>query len=118
MMIYKDSKKGGFAVGSNGLTAEKLAAGGVTAVVAVVLALIFGFGKKKSKKKKKGSILTALILPAVYKTAKAAIENNNVKVTVNDAASEYLNALNDDDGGIEVVDAIPIASEEEVYEHI
>lgn len=117
-MIYKDSKKGGFAVGSNGLTAEKLAAGGVTAVVAVVLALIFGFGKKKSKKKKKGSILTALILPAVYKTAKAAIENNNVKVTVNDAASEYLNALNDDDGGIEVVDAIPIASEEEVYEHI
>lgn len=118
MMIYKDSKKGGFAVGSNGLTAEKLAAGGVTAVVAVVLALIFGFGKKKSKKKKKGSILTALILPAVYKTAKAAIENNNVKVTVNDAASEYLNALNDDDGGVEVVDAIPIASEEEVYEHI
>lgn len=118
MMIYKDSKKGGFAVGSNGLTAEKLAASGVTAVVAVVLALIFGFGKKKSKKKKKDSILTALILPAVYKTAKAAIENNNVKVTVNDAASEYLNALNDDDGGIEVVDAIPIASEEEVYEHI
>lgn len=116
MMIYKNSKKGGFAVGSNGLTAEKLAAGGITAVVAVVLALIFGFGKKKSKKKKKASLLSALILPAVYKTAKAAFENGNVKITVNDAVKEYMSE--ESDTGIEVVYAQPISSEEEVYEHI
>ncbi len=118
MLIYKNSKKGGFAVGSNGLTAEKLAAGGITAAVAVVLALILGFGKK-SKKKKKASLLSALILPAIYKTAKAAIENNNIKVTVNDAAMEYFkNQQQADDSGVEVVEAIPISSEEEVYEHI
>ncbi|MBQ8624096.1 MAG: hypothetical protein IJ424_06995 [Oscillospiraceae bacterium] len=116
MMIYRNSKKGGFAVGTNGLTAEKIAAGGITAVVAVAFALVFGLGKKKSKKKKKASLWSALILPAVYKTAKAALENNNVKITLNDAVAQYVDEQNDT--GVEVVYAEPISSEEEVYEHI
>ncbi len=115
MMIYKNTKKGGFALGSNKLTAESLAAGGITAAVGIALALLFGFGKK-SKKKKKATVISALVLPAVYKTAKAAMQNNSIKVTFNDAVKQYMDEENDT--GIEVVYAEPISSEEEIYEHI
>ena len=117
MMIYKNSKKGGFALGSNSLTAEKLVAGGITAAVALVVALVLGMGKKKSKKKKKGMALSAFFLPAIYKAVKGAIENNSIKVTMDEETKAYFDSLKDD-GGIEVVDAIEISSEEEVYEHI
>ena len=115
MMIYKNSKNGGFAVGSNKLTAENLVAGGITAVVGIVLALLFGFGKK-NKKKKKATLMSALVLPAVFKTAKAAMQNKSVKITMDDALKQYMDEENDT--GIEVVYAEPISSEEEVYEHI
>lgn len=123
MVVYKDTKNGGVALGTNGLTKEKLVAGGIAAGIGVALALILGFGKMPAKKKKKSGVLTAAVLPSLYKLIKAGLENKNIKITVDEKVAEYFanNANNDsdeDNDGIEVVDAIPIESEDEVYEYI
>ena len=116
-VFSKDSKRG-FAAGSNNLTPEKLAAGAVTAATGLVIAAIGGllrlsrsekliYGAAKSKVERK------VIDSLVSETEKAGETLGVGKITV--PAEE---AFEGDHGGIEVVGAIPISSEEEVYEHI
>ena len=131
-VFSKDSKRG-FAAGSNNLTPEKLAAGAITLAAGLVAVALGGLLKRKksekSKKKKKPPIWL-VALPAVYGTAKSKIERNFIDGLVSEAekAGDTLGvsvaalpaeeASEGDHGGIEVVDAIPISSEDEVYEHI
>lgn len=112
MMIYKNSKKGGFALGSNKLSMQAIKAGGLTAVIAVLFAIALGAFEKKSKNKKSLLILTALI-PTVFSYIKAHIQNEEILKFVESYASRE-----GDDSGIEVIYAEPISSEEEIYEHI
>ena len=130
-VFSKDSKRG-FAAGSNNLTPEKLAAGAVTAAAGLVIAAIGGLLRlsrsEKPKKKKRPIWLAAL--PLIYGAAKSKAERKALNGLVAEAekAGKELgisgetilaeDATESDHGGIEVVGAIPISSEEEVYEHI
>ena len=130
-VFSKDSKRG-FAAGSNNLTPEKLAAGAVTAAAGLVIAAIGGLLRlsrsEKPKKKKRPIWLAAL--PLIYGAAKSKAERKVIDSLVSETekAGKALGvgkitvpaeeAFEGDHGGIEVVGAIPISSEEEVYEHI
>ena len=128
MLIQKFSKdsKRGFVVGANNVTPEKLAAGAVTLSAALVISAVgglFGTGKKKShrakgkdRREKKKAPLWAAALPFVFKTAKSAFEKKGLDNIVAMFAPAAEPA--EQDGGIEIIDAIPISSEEEVYDHI
>lgn len=76
MMIYKNSGKGGFAVGSNKISREDLAAGGITAFALVQMALI-GLAKPK-KERKKGVFTRILSAPFLFKLAKAGVSKINL----------------------------------------
>ena len=136
MQITKFSKDGkrGFAVGTNGFTSEKIAAGALTAAAGLVMAGIGGLfgifkkpakssrakgGKTKSaaKRSKKKKPLLIIALPILYKFLKGQIQKNYIADLAHDVenADEPLKVL---DSGIEIIDAIPIGSEEEVYEHV
>lgn len=109
MIIEKNFKNSKLAIGSNYLSEEGLKALGITAIAAALFAIALG-GRSKNGKKKKPFWL--LLLPAVFKSAKAAIMNKKITDLADDIAE------NGYDYDIEVVDAIPIENEEEVYEHI
>lgn len=119
MMIYKNSKKGGFALGRNHLTKSNLIAGGVAAV-GVVLAALIGFSSpkkkdKRSQSRKKRRLLDVTALtPLAFKLTKAVASNIELDKIVNEVTKTA------QDGGydIEVINATPISSEEEVYEYI
>ena len=123
MLISKFSRDGksGFAVGSNSLTPEKISAGLITAASGLLIAGIGGLFKKPQKssragasKKKKKPALWAFALPLVYRGAKSAVQKKSLDAVVSKAVED--NAAQD--GGIEVVAAIPISSEREVYDNI
>lgn len=133
MLIQKFSKdsKRGFVIGANNMTPEKLAAGAVTLSAALMISAIgglFGSGKKRSHRakgknasvkkheEKKKSPLWAVAMPFVFKTAKSAFQ----KKGLDGIAAMFTPTVetSEQDGGIEVIGAIPISSEEEVYDHI
>ena len=130
-VFSKDSKRG-FAAGSNKLTPEKLAAGAITAAAGLVIAAIGGLLRlnRSGKPKKKKPPIWLAVLPAIYGAAKSKAERKALNGLVAEAekAGKELgisgetvlaeDAAEGDHGGIEVVGAIPISSEEEVYEHI
>ncbi len=106
MMIYKNTKKGGFAVGSNFLTPENIKAGGIAVLVFGILSLLLAKFPKVRR-------LLVLLLPALFKASKGAVVNNGIKsLTKPDALTE------EESQYIEVVPATPIANEAEVYDHI
>lgn len=107
MIIEKNFKNARLAIGSNYLGEEGFKALGITAIVAGLFAIALG-GKTKNGKKKKPVWLLAL--PAVFNTAKAAITNKKITDLYDDVAENGYD--------IEVINAIPIENEEEVYEHI
>lgn len=107
MIIEKNFKNGKLTIGSNYLSEEGLKALGITAIVAALFAIALG-GKKKNGKKRKP--LWLLALPAVFNTAKSAITNKKITDLYEDVSENGYD--------IEVINAIPIENEEEVYEHI
>ncbi len=133
MMIYKNSGKGGFAVGSNRISREDLAAGGIAAFALILMSLI-GLAKPK-KERKKSAFTRILSAPFLFKLAKAGVSKINLDSLVKKAKSgETVSTFFTDDGetaedtysenidensdGVEVIPSTPIASEDEVYEHI
>ena len=136
MMIYKNSGKGGFAVGSNKISREDLAAGGITAFALVQMALI-GLAKPK-KERKKGFFTRILSAPFLFKLAKAGVSKINLDSLVKKAENgeavstfftdgfsggeseedTYAENIDENSDGVEVIPSTPIASEDEVYEHI
>lgn len=128
MIITKLSKDGkrGFSVGSNRPSNEDVAAGMITLAAGLLMAGIGGLlniNKKpvkrsgaKGKVKKKKPIWLAL-LPFIFNTAKSKIKNNFLNDLAEQAekANAQLEALGD---SVEVIDAIPISSEKEVYDYI
>ena len=134
MLIQKFSKdaKRGFVVGANNVTPEKLAAGAVTLASGLMISVVGGLLKPRKKShrakgrdhendKKKPPIL-ALALPLVYKTAKSAFKKKSLIDTLNGLTAQFAKEakpeIMPEPDGVEVIDAIPIGSEEEVYEHI
>lgn len=121
MIIYKNTKKRGFAVGGNQMTASNLAAAG-TALAGLVLASVIGFGgkgkrsdsKKNKSKKKKRLLSLAMLLPLAVKSVKSAVS----KIELDKVIDSVNEAVSSNEYDIEVVNAIPISSEEEVYEYI
>ena len=118
MLISHFSKDGkrGFAVGSNSLTPEKIAAGLITAASGLVIAGIGGLFKPKkpsragaAKEKKKPPIWLAA-LPIVYKKAKTGIKKQSYDRLINGIIDMRDSEQNSD---IEVISATPVASEEE-----
>lgn len=130
MLINKFSKDGkrGFSVGSNSLTPEKVAAGAVTALSALVIMLVGGVFKlfvKPSQKGKKKKPLWLLAMPIIYKKVKNKIHTDDTKALLSGLVKQYTGeeaaedeAAEEDFGGVEVIEAVPIASEDEVYQHI
>jgi hypothetical protein len=142
MMIYKNNGKGGFAVGSNRFSREDLAAGGIAALALVLMSLI-GLAKPK-KERKKSAVARILSAPFLFRLAKAGVSRINLDSLVKKAKNGEVvstfftdDIIHDDDGsvedtyaegfaenidenadGVEVIPSTPIASEEEVYEHI
>ncbi len=137
MMIYKNTGKGGFAVGSNRISREDLAAGGITAFALVLMALI-GLAKPR-KERKKSAITRILSAPFLFRLAKAGVSKINLDslvkkagngetvttfftddVSGGDTSAEdtYAQDIDESSDGVEVISSTPIASEDEVYEHI
>ncbi len=133
MMIYKNSGKGGFAVGSNRISREDLAAGGIAAFALILMSLI-GLAKPK-KERKKGVFTRILSAPFLFKLAKAGVSKINLDSLVkkaksgetvstfftdDDEAAEdtYSENIDENSDSVEVIPSTPIASEDEVYEHI
>ncbi len=126
MLIYNNSKKGGFAIGSNQPSREALA--GIAAAILAILTLGF-FGLLKPKKpardrksakkaKAKKALNLAAILPIAFKLGKSVSSKlavDKAKKQWSEGADQIL-AMYDEGEGIPVEDAIPISSEEEVYE--
>lgn len=140
-MIYKNSGKGGFAIGTNRLGREDLAAGGIAAFALALMAII-GLSKPKEARKK-GAFARLLSAPFIFRIAKAGVSKINLEALAKKArsgekvstfftnsASEEEDSANadinndsvdisgDDDLELEVIESTPIASEDEVYEHI
>ena len=131
MLIQKFSKdsKRGFVVGANNVTPDKLAAGAVTISSALIISAIGGLfsikGKKSSRAKgkatgkkhneKKKAPLWAFALPLVFNAAKSAIQKKGLDGIVAQFAPQEPVEETDD---IEIIDAIPISSEEEVYDYV
>lgn len=112
----KDSKRG-FAVGSNSLTPQKLAAGAVTLAAGLTVAAIGGLVRisrsdKKPRKTKKPPIWLAAA-PLVYGAAKTHIENK----FLNDIAAQAGEAVKPDDI-VEIINAESIPPEADVCESI
>lgn len=137
MVISKFSKDGksGFSVGSNSLTPDKVTAGAVTAFSALIIMIIGGvfrlFAKphKKDKKNEKGKHkkpVWMLALPIIYKQVKKKARTADTKEMFAELLKEYSgnegeeeeSANETHENDIEVVEAIPISSEDEVYEYI
>ena len=146
MLISKFSKNGksGFAVGTNALTREKLAAGAITLAAGLLISAIGGIlrikkpekAKKASEKgEKKGRPIWLALMPFIFNAVKTKIQNNflnNLTSQAAEAAEANNVPVAEEDGveviqgenlsqgldGIEVMDAIPISSEDEVYQHI
>ena len=150
MLISKFSKNGksGFAVGSNSLTPEKLAAGAVTVASGLLISAIGGIirikspkkaqkstrakGAKSAKPAKKKRPIWLALLPLIFGAVKTKIQNNLLADIASQAAeeSEVLKAegnsvevvpgenLEPGSDGIEVVNATQISSEDEVYQYI
>ncbi len=136
MMIYKNTGKGGFAVGSNRISREDLAAGGITAFALVLMALI-GLAKPK-KERKKSAFARIISVPFLFRLAKAGVSKINLDSLVKkaesgeavntfftddvsdgeSAESTYEQNIDENSGDVEVIPSTPIASEDEVYEHI
>lgn len=141
-MIYKNNGKGGFAIGTNRFSREDLAAGGIAAVALAAMAVIGGLGKPK-KARKKGAVVRLLSAPLLFRLAKSGVSKinlealakkarsgENVSTFFTNSASEEEDSANadisndsaeisgDDDSELEVIESTPIASEDEVYEHI
>lgn len=132
MLIQKFSKdsKRGFVVGANNVTPEKLAAGAVTVASALVISAIGGLfsigGKKSSRAKgrnasgekhreKKKAPIWVVAMPVVFKAAKSVLEKKGLdSIVAKFTPQEPVEESQD----IEIIDAIPISSEEEVYEHV
>ena len=121
MLISHFSKDGkrGFAVGSNRLTPEKMSAGLITAASAVLIAAVGGLFKKPNpragaKQKKRRPIWLAAV-PFIYKKAKTTLQKKSYNKLVDDIIKAEDAEQKSD---IEVVNAIPISSEQEVYDHI
>ena len=131
MLITKFSKdaKRGIAVGTNSLTDEKIAAGAVTLAGGLLMAGIGGLLKINRKPKKKGSAraekgeknkkppIWLAAVPFVFN----ALVGNFKKNFVDNVAkrAEKLHAQFEAEGdSVEVIDAIHISSEREVYDHI
>ncbi len=131
-MIYKNGGKSGFAIGTNRFSREDLAAGGITAFALALMALI---GLVKPKKAKKKSAFARLFsAPFVFRLAKAGVSRVNLESLAKKAgAGKTVSTLFTDESpesesgdkaddesrsGIEIITSTPIASEEEVYEHI
>ncbi len=131
MLIQKFSKdaKRGVVVGSNSLTPEKIAAGAITLASALMVSAVGGLipkpkktsyagsGRQKShEKKKKGLLLLAT--PFVFKAVKSKLNMQTLAGAVERFSPDSTGSEDDDGSGIEVINATPIASEEEIYEHI
>ncbi len=120
MIIKNSSKRGGFAVGTNTVTDEKLAAGGIAALSMLIIAAIAN--SKTSDKKKRRRKRTARILsfPLLYKLSKAAVSQVKLHSLTNRVKNgEDICTGNLSDSifrGIEVIQAEPISSEAEVYD--
>ncbi len=125
--ISKDSKRG-IVIGSNRLTPERIAAGAITAASLTAASAIGGLisrpkrastrpGKAKNAKKsgKKGLLLLAA--PVVFKAAKSALSKKNLD-SIAEKFSKAKEQPESDEDLLEIESAIPISSEEEVYEHI
>ena len=126
MLIYKNSKKGGFAVGSNQPSKETYAGLGAAFLAVIALGFFSLFkpkkparNKKVSKKEKlKKALNLAAILPIAFKLGKSVSSRlavDRAKKQWSEGADKIL-AMYDEGEGIPVEDAIPISSEEEVYE--
>ena len=119
----KDSKRG-FAVGSNSMTPEKLAAGLIAAAFTVAAGAIGGlFAPKKPASKRAGSpkkaakkrkALPLLAAPLVFKAAKSAAQHGALA----GITSKFSAKPAPEESEIEIENAIPISSEDEIYEHI
>ena len=108
MMIYKNTKKGGFAVGSNFLTPENIKAGGIAVLALGILSLLLAKFPKVRR-------LLVLLLPMLFKASKSAVVQSGLNGIKNMANSD---TLTEESQYIEVVPATPISNEEEVYDHI
>ena len=128
MLISKFSRDGkrGFTIGSNSLTPDKLAAGAITLSAGLVMAAIGGLIKPKkrnnragAKQDRKKKPIWLLLLPMIFNHAKNSIKQKSFDDLVNGIIAEYAPEQDQPrENGIEIIDAIPISSEEEVYEHI
>lgn len=142
MMIYKNNGKSGFAIGSNRFSREDLAAGGIAAFALILMSLI-GLAKPK-KERRKGAAARILSAPFLFRLAKAGISKVNLDSLVKKAkngeavstffaedishgdkgsaedtyAQGFAEDIDESSYGIETIPSTPIASEEEVYEHI
>lgn len=129
MLIQKFSKdsKRGFVVGANNITPDKLAAGAVTLSYALIVSAIGGLFSIKGKKtksrrvkeqkrsEKKKAPLWALAMPLVFNAAKSAIQKNALDSIAARFAPE---APAEESQDVEIIDAIPISSEEEIYDYV
>lgn len=140
IQLFSKNGKSGIAAGSNSLTPDKLAAFIITAAATVAVYAIGGlFGlsstAKKSRKslktrpmgerakqKKHKKMLPVALAPLVFKAVKTGISNKSLssivsQVTAGNSQRESEVEMPSDDE-IELIDAIPIGSEEEVYQHV
>lgn len=127
MLIQKFSKdsKRGFVVGANNMTPDKLAAGAVTVSSALIISAIGGLfsigrrkpsrakGKKPEEKKK--APLWAFALPLIFNAVRSAVQKNGLEGIVARFSPQEPEEESED---IEIIDAIRINSEDEVYDHI
>ena len=135
IQIFSKDGKRGISAGSTSLTPEKLTAALIAASAAMIVSAVGGLAdmvrpkkqsragasKKSTKKKKAKKALPLLVAPAVYKALKPSLNLENllhVAAGISDGVEEEAEKESLDEGGVEVIDAIPISSESEVYDHI
>lgn len=116
MHIEKQNKKCGFSLDANILTLSNIACG----LLAIVSGIVIGFERPKAKSHSRlakppkpyrtGLARAAKITGSAFAAGKAILSQAELKNIVKDVREQYPN--------IEIEDAIPISSEEEVYEYV
>lgn len=122
MIIKNSSKNGGFAVGTNAVTDERLAAGGIAAACMLIIGAIANGKTSDKKKRRRKRTARILSFPLLYKLSKAAVSQIKLRSLTNHVKNgEDICAGKPSDGmfrGIEVIQAEPISGEAEIYNMI
>lgn len=122
MLIKKSSKGGGFAVGTNAITDEKLTAGGIAAAILLIIGAIARARTTDKKKKRKKHAIRLASFPLLYKISKFAVSQAKLGSLVKRVENgEEKPCEKPSDGifrSIEIIPAELVSSEAEAFEMI